>query len=1220
MPTVDNIPNSTVKVNGVLINNTEIRNSLLSMNRGKYHMYDEVLSPAIGEYYEMRDFKSPRPITGDKSLSEYTYDRSGDYGKSIIERYRISDWLKSQYGVTENRKINLYDNGSNSYLNYVDTVYGDNAAWLKSIDNILSITNIDRALRRDETGVVRNPRVLEAMAGVVTTNPNYRDSSSVVNIAEAIYQGSLDPIKDLALVNTDTALGLITNKLYSQSLFNGAKFNSARGRDGSGAYTYITPRLFNIYGNNLKNVTKLSDLFSIDQNTGRNRDDFSGRVMELHEVNNENNGYSQHITDQFYEALRLLDNEFGSDLMTYRYNPLVGGNSDSDSGYLDGYDTEMGLSLGNVGNGNVKRYDDNGGYAVNGEDETYSVDTRISQHHIYDETGVVYKGGDVGTEFDNYYSMDYLSDITSNSSLLKKTQKMFTDGTINTMISRFVDSKSRRTSTIDTAITVEGKSHGRALLKGRNNLSDYTTYINGVWNPFCRTWTYHHQYDRYSKAIRPFGGKSIEDLQGIVEKSGLRPVFNDDVNLSGSKYLAENTVLDNNGLVRITPYRDQKKRKAGDNVEKPRYMFSIENLAWKDYYGYVEQNRKGPNGGRIMWFPPYDLDFQENVSVEWNANSFIGRGEKVYTYTNTDRTAQLNFTILIDHPSTIDTIGESYQGKNGDPDGDILRYFAGCDVLEPDGQASLDGSSGTTNEGSTENDNIVGPGNDTITFYVFFPNNYSGHMNSSTAIDDDWAEYIMFGKNVKFDMNDMGRGYEMSLEGNHGVTDESSLSTKYMDGTPSCSGGTTCANCIPIEDEKRIFMYRVDCDRRDEVFANANNYLDCTSSMLNSSSTGLGKTSLDTPSNCFSFAQVYAALMKIRWQTDEYEAAKNRIPYDQREVVDKLAELLEQEDRINEIKVTGGASAQNSPRAVELADRRCVSTMEWLELAFENCYNKIKSGGIFRIDEKWSKEKDNKTPDIRAQKCAKVEITFDVSSVVNNGNPNDTVSGSTVQVEETADDNIVTSNTVVGDADISEYEYFKRIETDDPFVFRTIKQKYQYFDPAFHSMSPEGFNARLNFLHQCTRQGHTISASEVSGNNSVKMAPTAGNLSFGRMPVCVLRIGDFINTRMIIQSMSITYSNDGISWDLNPEGIGVQPMFAKVSMGVVLIGGSALNMPVNRLQNANTFNYYANTGVYDGRADRVRYIGNSYDNGVEYTNIYTPGDNTDKNEDNGTDN
>ena len=69
--------------------------------------------------------------------------------------------------------------------------------------------------------------------------------------------------------------------------------------------------------------------------------------------------------------------------------------------------------------------------------------------------------------------------------------------------------------------------------------------------------------------------------------------------------------------------------------------------------------------------------------------------------------------------------------------------------------------------------------------------------------------------------------------------------------------------------------------------------------------------------------------------------------------------------------------------------------------------------------------------------------------------------------------------------------------------------------------------------------------------------------------------------------MSLSYSENGMQWDLNPEGVGVQPMYVRVNLGLIIIGGQALNSPVNRLQNAQTFNDYANTGVYDDRADRV---------------------------------
>jgi hypothetical protein len=96
------------------------------------------------------------------------------------------------------------------------------------------------------------------------------------------------------------------------------------------------------------------------------------------------------------------------------------------------------------------------------------------------------------------------------------------------------------------------------------------------------------------------------------------------------------------------------------------------------------------------------------------------------------------------------------------------------------------------------------------------------------------------------------------------------------------------------------------------------------------------------------------------------------------------------------------------------------------------------------------------------------------------------------------------------------------------------------------------------------------------------------NLAFGKPPICILRIGDFFNTKIVINSLSISYAGGGsIQWDLNPSGIGVQPMMADVTMTIDLIGGQSLISPIDRLQNALSFNYYANTEMYDPRADSV---------------------------------
>jgi len=108
----------------------------------------------------------------------------------------------------------------------------------------------------------------------------------------------------------------------------------------------------------------------------------------------------------------------------------------------------------------------------------------------------------------------------------------------------------------------------------------------------------------------------------------------------------------------------------------------------------------------------------------------------------------------------------------------------------------------------------------------------------------------------------------------------------------------------------------------------------------------------------------------------------------------------------------------------------------------------------------------------------------------------------------------------------------------------------------------------------------TVKQSTPSGNKELQY-DNATNTSFGAPPVLVLRVGDFYNTKIIPTSLAINY--EGL--DINPEGIGVQPMIANVTLSFNFVGGSGLKESVDKLQNALTFNYYANTEIYDDRAD-----------------------------------
>jgi len=76
-----------------------------------------------------------------------------------------------------------------------------------------------------------------------------------------------------------------------------------------------------------------------------------------------------------------------------------------------------------------------------------------------------------------------------------------------------------------------------------------------------------------------------------------------------------------------------------------------------------------------------------------------------------------------------------------------------------------------------------------------------------------------------------------------------------------------------------------------------------------------------------------------------------------------------------------------------------------------------------------------------------------------------------------------------------------------------------------------------------------------------------------------LRVGDFFYTKVVIESVTIDYADT--TWDMNPEGFGMQPMMANITLQMKIIGGQSLKGPIDALQNAVTFNYYANSTFTD---------------------------------------
>jgi hypothetical protein len=170
----------------------------------------------------------------------------------------------------------------------------------------------------------------------------------------------------------------------------------------------------------------------------------------------------------------------------------------------------------------------------------------------------------------------------------------------------------------------------------------------------------------------------------------------DGITVNGRRF--SNSVLDNTYNLNIYPNKQEGGQSSTNLINGPgglstnvgyakKYMFSIENLAWRtsNTPGFTSNDlalcERGPNGGRVMWFPPYGLTFSENVNANWNQSEFLGRPEPVYTYKNTSRGGTLQWKIVVDHPSILNTIVDKVLGSetNKTRVNSILdSFFAGC--------------------------------------------------------------------------------------------------------------------------------------------------------------------------------------------------------------------------------------------------------------------------------------------------------------------------------------------------------------------------------------------------------------------------------------------------------------------------------------------------------------------------------------------------------------
>jgi hypothetical protein len=608
------------------------------------------------------------------------------------------------------------------------------------------------------------------------------------------------------------------------------------------------------------------------------------------------------------------------------------------------------------------------------------------------------------------------------------------------------------------------------------------------------------------------------------------------------------SVLDSPFNLNITPNKASEKTTSTNIIDGKvkKYMFSIENLAWRTTSLQFELPacEKGPNGGRIMWFPPYDLTYSETSNVDFPGTTFLGRPEPIYTYKNTSRTGQISFKIIVDYPSVLDVIAQKVLENEKDSnriDSIINSFFAGCTKFDLYELAQK---------------------------YPTIPINqlafYQQKLNDPRLTKEELEKI----KNAQQGANTSDATSSQKQTGDNSVVDLSSYETKgiFCDIAVPSSIGSMMDTYL---NEVSIAQYASLSENPDQIksfFSKISSDYSSFQELIGKLNDGLkdGKSDIliELESNLSPDEGTDAAIAESRFQKvvsffTDFQLNQNG---DQPITLDSY--VKDQKLRFKNVGTASSVVNVDGTNCKDVIDPSASDAIRFYNLTPTACRSVIIKK--ITVQPKPDNAQNNNLPSNQAAPTA------------DNPNGNTLTKPTSTTSLENIRPGIAKK---IVRALLNEGDYFEAVKKDNPMIYDNLKEKLKYFNPSFHSMTPEGLNSRVTFLNQCVRPGQTI-PTIVNGQPTQNVAT---NTAFGAPPVLVLRIGDFYNTKIIPTSLSIQ-PDQNTSYDLNPEGIGVQPMLLKVTLNFNYIGGSGLAEPIDELQNALTFNYYANTEIYDERA------------------------------------
>ena len=653
------------------------------------------------------------------------------------------------------------------------------------------------------------------------------------------------------------------------------------------------------------------------------------------------------------------------------------------------------------------------------------------------------------------------------------------------------------------------------------------------------------------------------------------------------------SVLDNTYNLNIAPLKNpgstnifpDDSEGRGGYVKK--YMFSIENLAWRtsgrDGFKYDDLPvcERGPNGGRIMWFPPYDLKFSDSSQANWNPTNFLGRPEPIYTYKDTSRSGSLSWKMVVDHPSILNVIvDKQLKGANSERVNSIIEsFFAGCVKFDlyalaakfnkipvselQQIQNTLNNPRLTPEELSTLKQSIPA---DNTTVKGENSNSTADGKETSTTPDPAIEKF-----NTKY--ADLAFYFDNDIPKSNNVNFEGLYETYIGKQSEYKSNSSAAFNEGDINRNTDDFFSLIK-ENYNEIAGGSDNFITEAYRLLKENIVSEITISMIGSASATASVSYNQSLSERRISSvKEFFKKKTIGPAN-------LGEFMKEGSERFKVVAAKGVGEQN------------VSNNEEIVVPKGNGGSGEPIDCTKDISGKTGSNKVTQVYSLTAMACRRVKI----NNVKATPKPPEPVKVDEQKKDIKTNEVTITPLKPTPNVDVaqslkqglskkvlrallSECDYFEMVKESNPMVYSSFKEKIKYFDPAFHSMTPEGLNSRLTFLNQCVRPGETI---PIIGPDGKPKYNDALNTSFGTPPVLVLRIGDFYHCKIIPNSVSFSY--EPLLYDMNPEGIGVQPMIADVQMSFNIIGGMGLKEPVEQLQNALSFNFYANTEIYDERA------------------------------------